>query len=97
MSEFPRRKHIRFPPEPGIFAVVDTDISSDVFDPKFNALVVEYNPMSGCGLIFTGNISFSAGTKLRVKVGDLSPLTSEVIWIRLLEDNIFRCGMKFLE
>ena len=92
-----KRRHIRFEPEKGVHAQIDTRDPSLEFQCEHVALVVEYSPMGGCGLVFLLNTRIRQGSVCRIKIADLPALKGEVVWLRVLDDSVARCGVKFLE
>jgi hypothetical protein len=92
-----KRRHIRFTPDPLDYAQISLDLDAATFTPDFVALIVEESPMGGCGLAMLQTDRVVSGTKLLAKVGRLTPLRSEVVWVRKVDDHIMRLGLRFLE
>ena len=92
-----KRRHMRFAPEKGVYAQIDTRDPSLEFQFEFPALVAEYSPMGGCGLVILTNTMLNKGSICRVKIADLPALQGEVVWFKVLDEGIARCGIKFLE
>ncbi|MBF0442297.1 MAG: PilZ domain-containing protein [Oligoflexales bacterium] len=92
-----KRKHIRFKPEPNQFAQIDKKTEGEQFTFEYVALIVDMAPMGGCSLIVTKQINLDVGHRCRIKLGEMSPLLAEVVWIRDIEKDFFRYGFRFLE
>ena len=92
-----KRRHIRFAPEKGVYAQIDTRDPALPFQFEYPALVVEYSPMGGCGLVVLIDSKLNKNSICRVKIADLPALKGEVVWFKTLDEAIARCGIKFLE
>ena len=92
-----KRRHIRFAPDPLDYAQIALDVEAPTFTPDFVALIVEESPMGGCGLAMLISDRIVSGTKVLAKVGRLTPLRSEVVWVRKIDEHIMRLGLRFLE
>ena len=87
------RASIRFKPDPLTAAILVPKINSEV---SIVALVLNES-QTGCALVVNFEDRFKKGQKVVVKVGKLHELTSEVIWVTKLDENIFKIGLKYLE
>jgi len=88
---------VRFRPDPLDFAELDFGATDAPFSAQLVALIAEESPMGGVGLAMLMTRRIQKGVVLRVKVGRLAPLLSEVRWVRMLEGDLIRVGIKFLE
>lgn len=93
----PKRKHIRFKPDPLDVAFVAFNQNVSEFQPDMAALIIEEAPLGGCGLVIRFTEKLQVGDKCAVKVGRLSPLKAEVSWRKPLDNQVLRMGFKFLE
>ena len=91
------RSQLRFRPDPLDIAQLDFGPLDAPFSPTQVALIAEESPMGGAGLVALTSPQLHEGVVLRVKVGRLAPLRSEVRWMRKLEGDLVRVGIKFLE
>lgn len=87
------RSSTRFKPDPLTLAILNPKINSD---SSIVSLVLNES-LTGCALLVHSDDRFKKGQKVVVKVGNLHELTSEIIWITQLEEEIFKLGLKYLE
>jgi hypothetical protein len=92
-----RRQYLRFPPEPAEFAQIDKRVDAETFEFQYVALIVEESPLGGCGLAMLDQVGLDVGDMCRIRLGNLEPLTAEVVWRKPLEGSIIRYGVRFLE
>lgn len=92
------RKSIRFEPDEGTLAYIDTTPREhkSEFDPKIMALVID-EALDGCGLAVVNNKTLFEGDICLVKVGLLDPLIGEVRWVRELDEEVHKIGIMYLE
>jgi hypothetical protein len=93
----PKRRHLRFRPDPMEYAQIAIQNLGTPFTPEMLALISEEAPMGGCGLVLLETPLLKVGDICRVKVGRIDPLRAEVVWRKAVEPGIIRLGMKFLE
>lgn len=67
------------------------DFSSDIF-----GLVFEEGER-GCGVVLINNLRISSGDYLYVQHGDYGPIRSEVVWVKELDSNTTKIGVKYLD
>ncbi|MCA1904269.1 MAG: hypothetical protein CV045_05985 [Cyanobacteria bacterium M5B4] len=93
------RRYLRFPPDPIEVAYLDWRDDRENFTKEVVALIVDVAPKGGCSLIFRHpkDPKLTAGKRCRIQVGDLRPVSAEVVWARELDRDIYRCGFIFLE
>lgn len=91
------RKHIRFSPDSTDYVQIDTDPDRAEFSFENVGLLVEESPIGGCSLVCLKSLNLKTGVVIRAKVGRLQPLKSEVVWVRSLDEQVERIGLKFLE
>jgi hypothetical protein len=91
-----KRSGVRFFSDPGTFALIDIKPKKKDFNPEFRALVVTES-FKGCSLVIVNALLFVKGDKVKIKVGDLSPLVAEIRWSVELDDGIQKLGLMFLE
>lgn len=91
-----KRKHIRAAPDPDDYVQIDFEIDGE-FTFRYAALIVEESPLGGCSIVFLSSVDLKPGDRCRIKVGNMAPLLSEVVWMKNLDAQVKRCGIKYLE
>ena len=92
-----KRKHIRFgTDDPMSIALIDLDEGSDTFKPKLTALPVSES-YGGCGLVLRHTDQIKEGIYLKIKIGEMNPMSARTAWCRPLEANLLMIGIEFLE
>lgn len=94
------RNSIRFSSEPKDMAWVEITPpeNSAEFQPQVAALIMNES-YTGCALILT-EVSLSGhqlmeNDFLKVKVGPLSPMLAEIIWIKSIDADVLKIGLKY--
>lgn len=90
------RSSIRFHPDPTDYALLDFKPKALRFSPSTSALILNES-YSGCAILMTSEVVIPTKTKVKIKVGKLDPILGEIIWVKNLEENIFKVGIKLLE
>jgi hypothetical protein len=92
------RESRRFPPDEGTLAWIDTEVHEDkrAFRPTIAALVTD-EALHGCGMVALAHDRFRDEAECMVQVGDLAPLRSQIRWIKNLNHDVLRIGVRFLE
>lgn len=91
-----QRKNIRFRPDASVIAQIDFGGATAEFKPTASALVFS-EAYTGCGLVvLTADLSNLEST-IRVKIGDLAPLTGEIVWVRELDSEVCKVGVRYLQ
>lgn len=89
------RKSTRFQPDPMTIAQLDFATGKD-FRPTLIGLVINES-YTGCAIILVMDEVPKKDLKLKIKVGALSPLKAQIAWIKNLEENIYKVGIRLLE
>jgi hypothetical protein len=97
-----KRKHVRFKPGPLDIAHVqfrskDSKYFSPEFKPDCVAFIDDLAPLGGAGLILHNRPELKKGTICRIQLGPLAPLLAEIVYLRVLKDEIMCVGCHFLE
>lgn len=92
-----KRQYMRFAPDPNEFARIDTNAEGDDFEFQYVALIVEEAPMGGCGVVGLNSIPLKEGDQFRIQLGMMAPLRAEIVWVKELDEQLVRYGIKFLE
>jgi len=87
------RHSIRFTPDPLTTALIELKNNS-TFKPSLVALVLNES-FTGCALVLSCDQLLKKDQILKVKVGNLNPMMAKIIWVKHLEENIFKIGLKF--
>ncbi|MBK7960283.1 MAG: hypothetical protein IPK04_03090 [Bdellovibrionales bacterium] len=89
------RKSTRFQPDPMTIAQLDFATGKD-FRPTLIGLVINES-YTGCAIVLVADEAPKKDLKLKIKVGALSPLKAQIAWIKNLEENIYKVGIRLLE
>lgn len=92
-----QRRHIRAKPDACDYVQIDKNPDNPDFHADAVALLVEEAPMGGCGIVCLKNVGLEKGQVYRVQVGRMAPLRAEVVWTKVLDGDILRAGLRFLE
>jgi len=97
MDKSDRRK-LRFPPDAGTIAWIDPVLrkTPEEFVPTVPALVIDESG-DGCGVTVLYNPHVSEGARLTVQVGELLPVGCEVRWIKDLDEDVLKVGLRYLD
>jgi hypothetical protein len=93
------RRYLRFPPDPTEVAYIDTKVGEETFNREIVALILDIAPKGGCSLVFSlrNGEGMKDRQRCRIQIGDMRPLTAELVWQREIDRNVYRCGFLFLE
>lgn len=95
MAKSVKRFPIRFKPDPLTVALIDHNNSKE-FSPQHVGLVINES-YTGCAIILAADLEFKKGAKIKIKVGQLSEMKANIVWVKNLEENIYKLGIQFLE
>ncbi|MBN8537819.1 MAG: hypothetical protein J0M15_12265 [Deltaproteobacteria bacterium] len=90
------RKFTRFQPDENSVALVDFKATTKEFNPTLTALILNES-YSGCSILLACNDLVKLNSKLKIKIGNLHTMKAEVVWCKVLEENIQKIGIKLLE
>jgi hypothetical protein len=93
----PRRKYVRFRPDPMDHALIAINNTDEPFTPDHVALILDEAPMGGCALVLMDVPLLVQGVRVRVKVGRMDPVLAELCWRKELEHGLVRVGLRYLE
>lgn len=91
-----KRKHVRYRPDRLTTAKIQLDAVTSSFVSEASALVYEES-YGGCCLIVINERPVALQDRWRIQVGNLQPMIAEVVWVKRLDDAVYKVGMKFLE
>lgn len=90
------KRPIRFTPDPLTIAVLFSENSPPSETLSIVGLVLNES-FGGCAILINHDGGLKKDLKLKIKVGQLSPMRANVIWVKNLEESIYKVGLKFLE
>lgn len=89
------KRATRFDPEPMELGYIDFS-SGKTFNPQMVGIVLNES-YGGCSLVVACNSELIAGQMFKAKIGNIDPLKATFMWVKHLEENIYKVGVKFLE
>lgn len=89
------KRPIRFKSEPMTLGYIDV-VSTNTFNPQVVGIVLNES-YTGCALILASDSKFKINQEVKIKVGKLDPMKASIIWLKTLDENIYKVGIKFLE
>jgi hypothetical protein len=96
MSEFDKRKYIRYPAEPD--EIVTVNYLDESTKKTGQRVGIEQNEsFNGCCVVFVGKVNFIPGQEVICESHTLPKVKAKVAWIRKLEDQITKVGFYMLE
>ena len=96
MSELkkPNRISVRFPPDPGSFALVKLPHDGTLSNSTTPALIINES-FGGCSLLLVTPAFLNAGMQVQVQVGKLKPMEGEIRWVVAIENEIKKIGIQY--
>ena len=91
-----RRKNTRFIPDPNTIVEIDVDVNGDNFSPSIKGIVTSES-YGGCAIAVQSGVNIKDQQIINVKVGDLAPMSAKIVWVKELDSDINKFGLKFLE
>lgn len=89
------KRSIRFQADPMTLGYIDLT-GGKVFKPQLVGLVVNES-YAGCSLVLLSDVELKSGQQMKIKDGVLDPIKASIIWVKHLDENIYKVGIKFLE
>jgi hypothetical protein len=89
-------QHLRFKPDPMDQAFVEFRSETADFKPQCCALIINES-FSGSALVLQSPDTILPEKEIRVKIGRLEPMRAEIIWVKILDKDIYKIGIQFLE
>ena len=91
-----KRKRTRFGPDGPAYALIDTDPSGTSFKPGFGGLVIDES-YGGCGLAVLSKSAIKIDDTLKVKISELPMTEAQVRWMKKLDSEVSRIGLRNLD
>ena len=92
----PSRRSLRFTDNQSLHAEIDFDVTVKPFQVDLPAIICNES-FRGCCIVTVKNDRLSSGSRLRIKVGDLTPMLGEVKWVSDIDPEVMKIGIQFLE
>ncbi len=86
----------RFQPDPLDHALIDFNSGSQPFHAAAVGIILNES-YSGCALVFRTTETLKQGQIIRVQVGRLGMMSAQIIWAQVLEENLLKVGLEFLD
>ncbi len=87
------RQFTRFRPDPLSVAYLSLGNSSP-FEPELVAVVIN-EAYAGCSILINSDETIKKDQKIQIKVGQLAVMKGKIVWIKNLEESIYKIGVKF--
>ena len=97
MSVTSNRRKIRYEPDKLDMAFVMFNGEANEWLPDEVALIIDESSISGAQLVIKINDKCKPGARIKMKLGRLDPLVSEIVWRREVDSGLIRIGVRFLE
>jgi len=96
MSEFDKRKYIRYPAEANeLVTIYYLDDSTKKTGQRVG--LGQNESFKGCCVVFVGDLSFKIGQEVLCEIGLLPKVKAKVAWIKELENKITKVGFSMME
>ncbi len=89
-----RRKHTRFEPIEKYGALIDFHTKAKKFIPQIVALILTES-YGGCSIATYDVPMMEKGARIKIKIGPLSPLNGEVVWVEVIDQYLVKAGIQY--
>ncbi len=96
MSEYDKRKYIRYPVEPNELATIYY-LDERAKETGHRVGLGDNESFKGCCVVFVGEVNFKEGQEVLYECGTLQKVKAKVAWIRKMEGNITKIGFYITE
>ena len=96
MSDYDKRKYIRFPAEQNELVTIYYQ-DEDTKRTGQRVGLGENESFKGCCVVFVGDITFKEGQDVFCEIGTLPKVKAKVAWIKKLENQIAKVGFSITE
>lgn len=87
---------VRFQPDPLDHALVDFKSEREPFQAAAVGMILNES-YTGCALVLKTTEAVRPDLIIKVQVGKLSPLMARIVWVKVLDHNLIKAGIQFLE
>ncbi len=91
----PPRRSVRFNPDPLTIAVLSLNLDK-VFRPALVGLVLNES-FGGCSILINHDELLKKDHLVHIKVGQLGLMKAKIVWVKNLEESIYKIGLKFID
>jgi len=96
MSEFDKRKYIRYPAEANeLVTIYYLDDNTKKTGQRVG--LGQNESFKGCCVVFVGDLNFKVGQEVLCEIGVLPKVKAKVTWIKELEEKITKVGFSMME
>ncbi len=96
MSEFDKRKYIRYPADTNeLVTIYYLDDNTKKTGQRVG--LGQNESFKGCCVVFVGELNFKVGQEVLCEIGVLPKTKAKVAWIKQLEDKITKVGFSMME
>lgn len=88
------KRSVRFKPEPMTLGYIDLEPTSN-FNPQMVGIVLNES-FTGCALILAIDEELKVRQQIKIKVGNLDPIKASISWLKTLDENILKVGLKLI-
>ncbi len=88
--------YTRFKSDKLDYALIDLNAKGKSFNPDVVALLINES-FTGCAVLITHDDYLKNGAKVKVKVGHIDPIPAQIVWVKILEENIQKIGLRYLD
>jgi len=96
MSDFDKRKYIRYPAEPNELVTINY-LNENTRKNEQRVGLSQNESFKGCCVIFVGEVNFKQGQEVLCECGTLPKMKAKVAWIRNLENHVTKVGFSLVE
>ncbi|EAZ91892.1 PilZ domain-containing protein [Crocosphaera chwakensis] len=76
-------------------ASIELLIDGQEIQQSFKGMIID-DSFSGCGLIIIGEKKLYIGQLCNLKMQGIDPILCQIVWLKRLDNNITRIGVKYL-
>ncbi len=88
------KRSVRFKSEPMTLGYIDL-VAKNSFKPQYVGIVLNES-FTGCALILAIDDELKLKQQIKIKIGNLDPAKASISWIKVIDENILKIGLKLL-
>lgn len=85
------RKHIRFKPDDNTFLFIKTE------EKTIHSGICLTESQGGCSGVFAKHDSLVDGASCIIKTGNLESMEAQIRWVKVLDEEVVKLGVQYLE